>query len=142
MAIAVAQLWNLLNWVRRLDSDSKEIFRAPYELRQGDNSILIDLNKCPMPGQLVTYVPAPVHTKASMRVGTRGIDAIFVGFWEAHGEIDNSAMLIPLEAILTGVGSISPIRTRDYKLPVERTFPMARLREWNLLLKGGSTVSG
>ena len=66
---------------------------------------------------------------------------IFAGFWEAHGIIDNSAMPIPLEALLKGVGSISPIRTRDYTLSSERTFPMARLRAWNLMLKGARLVA-
>ena len=95
----------------------------------------------PYAGQLVAYVPAPVHIKASQRIGPRGVDAIVVGFWETHGKIGNSAMLIPSEALLTGVGSISPMRTRDFKLPSERTFPMARLREWNLMLKGARLVA-
>ena len=72
-----------------------------------------------MPGQLVMYVPAPIHIKASQGIGPRGVDAILIGFWEAHGRIDNSAMLTPLEALLTGVGSITPIRTQDFKMPSE-----------------------
>ena len=127
--------------VRRLDADSHEIFRSPYQLRQGDNAVPTDLNKCPMPGQLVTCVTAPVHTKASHRIGPRGVDAISVGFWEAHGRIDNGAMLIPLETLLMGVGSITPIRTRDFKMLSERTLPMARLREWNLMLRGARLVA-
>ena len=77
LSIAVAQLWNPFKVVRRLDADSCEIFRSPYQLRQADNSVPIDLNKGTMPGQLVTYVPAPVHTKASQRTGPRGVDANF-----------------------------------------------------------------
>jgi len=77
-----------------------------------------------------------------MKAGPRGLEAIFVGFYEAHGVIDNSAMLIPLEALLTGTGSVKPFRTRDYKIvTASRQFPLARLREWNLLLRSSKLVA-
>ena len=83
----------------------------------------MNLSKCPMPGQLVTYVPAEVHKQASGKTGPRGLKAIFIGFYEAHGKIDSSGLLIPLEPLLSGVGSISPVRTKDYKIPSEASFP-------------------
>ena len=55
----------------------------------------MNLSKCPMPGQLVTYVPAEVHKQASGKTGPRGLEAIFIGFYEAHGKIDSSGLLIP-----------------------------------------------
>ena len=95
-----------------------------------------------MPGQLVTYVPAPAHQEALQRSGPRRIDAIFMGFHESHGLIDNScSMLVPLEALLTGSGSVRPLRTKDYRIPTKRTFPMARLREWNLMFRGARLVA-
>ena len=51
-------------------------------------------------------------------------------------------MLIPLEALLTGVGSVRPIRTKDFKqASSERTFPLARLRGLSLMLKGARLVA-
>ena len=77
-----------------------------------------------------------------MRTGPRGIDAIFIGFSESHGVIDNSAMLIPLEPLLTGIGSIALLRTHDYNVSSpEPSFLLARLREWNLMLRGARLVA-
>ena len=130
LAIVVCQLWNLFRLIKRTDVEGSSFFSSPYELRHGAKSCPIELGSCPMPGQSVSYVPAPVQTQASMKVGPRGVDAIFIGFSESHGVIDNSAMLIPLEPLLTGIGSIALLRTRDYKITSpEASSPLARLRE-------------
>ena len=51
-------------------------------------------------------------------------------------------LLIPLEALLLGVGTLKPIRTKDYKhTAAESTFPLARLREWNMMLRGAKLVA-
>ena len=94
-----------------------------------------------MPGQLVTYAPAPVNLEAADRTGPRGFEAIFLGFSETHGIIDNSAILLPLETLLLGTGYIRPLRTKDYRVPAERSFPLARLREWNLMLRSSKLVA-
>ena len=141
LAVFVAQLWNLFRNVKRTDIDGNTFFSTPYRLRHGNREGPIDMAKCPMPGQLVTYVPAEVHKRASAKVGPRGLDAIFIGFFEAHGKIDSSGLLIPLEPLLTGVGSISPLRTKDFRIPGEASFPLARLREWNLMIRGSKLVA-
>jgi hypothetical protein len=78
MSVAVAQLWNLFRDVKRLDVDGISFISSPYKLRHGQNSVAVDLPNIPMPGQLVTYVPALVHQEAADRTGPRGVDAIFV----------------------------------------------------------------
>ena len=89
-----------------------------------------------MPGQLVTYVPSEDYKFAYQKAGAKGIEAIFMGFYGVHGSIDNSGLLIPLEALLVGTGSVKPFRTKDYKVTTsERQFPLARLREWSMLLR-------
>ena len=52
----------------------------------------------------MTYVPAEVHKQASGKTGPRGLEAIFIGFYEAHGKNDTSGLLIPSEPLLTGLG--------------------------------------
>ena len=90
----------------------------------------VSLVDCPMPGQLLTYVPAEIHREAFIRTGARGVDAVFIGFAESHGVIQNSALLIPLEALLTGSGSVKPVQNKDWKQTTpDRVFPLARLRE-------------
>jgi hypothetical protein len=63
-----------------------------------------------------------------------------MGFFEVHGVIDNSAMLIPLEPLLTGSGSVRPLRTKDFRVISDRKFPLARLREWNTMLRSARLV--
>ena len=94
-----------------------------------------------MPGQLATYVPLDGHREAHQRTEPRGVDAVFVGFAESHGIIYNSALLIPLEAILTRVGSVRPIQTKDFKIGAEKVFPLARLREWTQMLRSARLVA-
>jgi hypothetical protein len=55
LAVCVAQLWNLFRNVKRTDVDGNVLFSTPYELRHGSKSTPINLDQCPMPGQLVTY---------------------------------------------------------------------------------------
>ena len=95
-----------------------------------------------MVGQLLTFVPAQVHLEAYQRCGPRAIEAIFVGFAENHGSIENVAMLIPLEALLAGTGSVKQMLTTDWRQSTsERQVPMARMREWSLMLKGAKLMS-
>ncbi len=57
LALATVQLWNLFRVVRRLDVDGNEVIQSPYQFRHGRDSVQADLKDCPMPGQLVTWVP-------------------------------------------------------------------------------------
>ena len=45
------------------------------------------------------------------------------------------ALVIPLKALLTGVGSVRPVVTKDFKMGSERVFPLARLREMSEMLR-------
>ena len=81
-----------------------------------------------MIGQLVTFVPAQVYQESYQGCGPIGVEAILVGFVEENGTIKNVAKPIPLEALLTGNGSVRPIYTKDWRQPhSERQFPLARL---------------
>ena len=94
-----------------------------------------------MPGQLLTFVPPAVNVDAFQRIGPRGVDCVFVGFVENYGKIQNIAMIIPLENLLTGQGSCRPIMTKDWRQSTaERQFPLARQREWGLMLKGAKLM--
>ena len=67
---------------------------------------------------------------------------MFAGFYERHGVIDNSAMLIPLEALLAGGTSVRPVRSKVWQTPAgERHFPLARLRGLNLMLRSAKLVA-
>ena len=88
----------------------------------------------PYAGQLITYVPLDGHREAHQRMEPRGIEAVFVGFAESHGIIHNTALLIPLEAILTGLGSVKPILTKEFRrrkgvpfCPASRMDPDAKI---------------
>ena len=50
-------------------------------------------------------------------------------------------MLVPLEALLAGGTSVRPVRSKDWQIPNgERNFPLARLREWDLMLRSAKLV--
>ena len=91
VSIAVAQLQNLLRTKKRLDVDGNDVFRSPYQIRHGDKSVEVALDKCPMPGQLLTYVPLKTHQVAQDRIEARGVDYVFCCFDESHGIIYTAA---------------------------------------------------
>ena len=127
----------MLKPLKRLDNDGQPFLSTPYKLRHGSESVQVALDEMPMIGQLVTFVPAAVYQESYQRCGPRGVEAIFVGFVKENGIIKNVAKLIPLEAVLTGSGSVRPIYTKDWRQPhSERQFPSARLRDWKLHLRG------
>ena len=94
--VALAQYFNLLKPLKRLDSDGQPFLSTPYKLRHGSESVQVALDTMPMIGQLVTSVPAQVYQESYQRCGPRGVEAIFVGFVEENGIIKNVAKLIPL----------------------------------------------
>ena len=75
------------------------------------------------------------HQEAQDRIEARGVDCVFCCFDESHSIIHNAALVIPLKALLTGVGSVKPVITKDFKMGNERVFPLARLREWSEMLR-------
>ena len=88
-----------------------------------------------MPAELLTYVPLAGHLEAQERINPRGVECVFCGFDESHGIIHNAALVIPLKALLTGVGSVRPVVTKDFDMGSERVFPLARLREMSEMLR-------
>ena len=77
VSIAVAQYFNLLKAVKRVDTDGVPFFSTPYKLRHGAGSVQVDLSTLPMIGQLVSFVPAEIHQSSYQRCGPRGVDAIY-----------------------------------------------------------------
>ena len=114
LSIGSVQLFNLFRQVQRTDIDGKKRIQSPYQWRHGDNSVDIDSATCPMLGQVVTRVAPKLHQQAHDEILPRGKEYLF-GFFELHGRIDNSAMLVPLEALLKGGSSVRPVRSKDWK---------------------------
>ena len=55
--------------------------------------------------------------------------------------IENPAMIVPLEALLLGNSSVRPLGTKDFRVSGERRLPLARMREWNVILKSAKLMS-
>jgi hypothetical protein len=91
-----------------------------------------------MPGQLPSFVPPAVNLDVFQRIGPRGVDCVFVGFVENHWKIQNAAMIIPLENLLSGQGSCRPILTKDWRQSTAaRQFPIGKAKGVELDDKGG-----
>ena len=56
-------------------------------------------------------------------------------YYERHGVCDGSVLVLPLESLLTGAGSFTLQRTRDYRVLGEPTFPLRKVRDWNMMLR-------
>ena len=80
LSIGTVQLFSLLRQIERTDVEGEKGIRAPYQWRQGDNSIHIDLVNCPMLGQLVNRVVPKLHQQAHDKILARNQDYVFVGF--------------------------------------------------------------
>ena len=73
----------------------------------------------------------------------RGVHAIFIHSYETHGVSDNSAMIVPLDDLLLGNGSVRPLIAKDFRASGERKFPfpLAHMREWNMMLMSAKLMS-
>ena len=69
VSVAVAQYFNLLKPIKRLDRDGQPFISTPYKLRHGSESVQVALDTMPMIGQLVTFVPAAVYQESYQRCG-------------------------------------------------------------------------
>ena len=72
-----------------------------------------------MPGQLITWVPPELHHESHQPVQSRGVDFVSIHFHETHGVAGNSAMIIPLDSLLLGNGSVGLRQTKDYRASEE-----------------------
>ena len=88
-----------------------------------------------LPGQSISIVLPKLKQKASDKIHGRSEEHVFLAYFERHGVCDGSILTVPLKALLTGQGSFALQRSRDFRTIGEPTFPLARAREWNEVVR-------
>ena len=88
-----------------------------------------------LPGMAISVVLPKLKQSATDKIFPRGTEFVFMCYYERHGVCDGSILALPLESLLTGAGSFALQRTRDFRVVGEPTFPLRKVRDWNLMLK-------
>ena len=79
-------------------------------------------------------VPPRLETAALAKPNVRGEKRIFMCYYERHGVMDGTILIISLMAAFQG-GRIFLHRSRDYRVPQELSFPLRQEREWQGFLR-------